>query len=238
MVKQAFILGAGFGSRMRPLTDHTPKPLVALAGKPMIDHVIDRLVSVGVEKIIVNVHYLADQLETHLKQKNNAEFIISDERDLLLDTGGGVKKALTHFSDEPFFIHNSDSTWIEQGHNNLAAMISNFSPSRMDNLLCLANRNNSIGYSGTGDFELSETGLISRKQAGVSTDHVFIGVSIATKALFANSPEGPFSLNMLWDQAIASQRLYGVHHQGIWMHVGTTEALSEAEHCIKTTNPT
>ena len=144
-IKQAFILGAGFGSRMRPLTDTIPKPMVGLAGKPLIDHVIDRLISVGVTKVVVNVHYLADVLETHLRHRKDIELHISDERDELLDTGGGVHKALHHFGDEPFFIHNSDSVWIEKGHNNLAEMVKRFDPQKMDNLLCLANRQTSLG---------------------------------------------------------------------------------------------
>ena len=233
MIKQAFILGAGFGSRMRPLTDTIPKPMVPLAGKPLIDHVIDRLTSVGVEKIVVNVHYLADVLENHLRKKNDVEIIISDERDELLDTGGGVLKALHHFGDEPFFIHNSDSVWVENGHNNLAEMVKLFDPQKMDNLLCLANRHTSLGYDGNGDFLLSNEGLISRKPKEVASDHVFIGASLATKNLFDQSPKGAFSLNKLWDAAIAKNRVYGIKHQGIWMHVGTTEALSQAEDCIR-----
>lgn len=238
MVDQAFILGAGFGSRMRPLTDTIPKPMVQLAGKPLIDHVIDRLASVGVKKIVVNVHYLADVLETHLRQRNDVELIISDERNELLDTGGGVYKALPHFGDEPFFIHNSDSVWVENGHNNLAELIKKFDPQKMDNLLCLANKNTSLGYDGNGDFLLSNEGLISRKPSDVTSDHVFIGASIATKNLFEKSPEGSFSLNKLWDVSIAKNRVYGIKHQGIWMHVGTTEALSEAEDCIRQAEPT
>ncbi len=238
MVDQAFILGAGFGSRMRPLTDTIPKPMVQLAGKPLIDHVIDRLASVGVKKIVVNVHYLADVLVTHLRQRNDVELIISDERNELLDTGGGVYKALPHFGDEPFFIHNSDSVWVENGHNNLAELIKKFDPQKMDNLLCLANKNTSLGYDGNGDFLLSNEGLISRKPSDVTSDHVFIGASIATKNLFEKSPEGSFSLNKLWDVSIAKNRVYGIKHQGIWMHVGTTEALSEAEDCIRQAEPT
>ena len=233
MIKQAFILGAGFGSRMRPLTDTIPKPMVPLAGKPLIDHVIDRLTSVGVERIVVNVHYLADVLENHLRQRNDIEIIISDERDELLDTGGGVLKALHHFGDEPFFIHNSDSVWVENGHNNLAEMVKLFDPNKMDNLLCLANRHTSLGYDGNGDFLLSNEDLISRKPKEVASDHVFIGASLATKSLFDQSPKGAFSLNKLWDAAIAKNRVYGIKHQGIWMHVGTTEALSDAEDCIR-----
>ncbi len=238
MIEQAFILGAGFGSRMRPLTDTIPKPMVKLADKPLIDHVIDRLTSVGVKKIVINVHYLADVLETHLRQRRDVEIIISDERDELLDTGGGVLKALGHFGNEPFFIHNSDSVWVENEQNNLAEMVKEFDPQKMDNLLCLANKNTSLGYDGNGDFLLSNEGLISRKPSDVPSDHVFIGASIATKNLFEKCPKGSFSLNKLWDASIAKKRVYGIRHQGIWMHVGTTEALSEAEDCIRQAEPT
>lgn len=238
MIKHAFILGAGFGSRMRPLTETTPKPLIKLGGKALIDHVIEGLVSVGVEQIIVNVHYLADQLEAHLKNHAFKNIIISDERAELLDTGGGAFKALHHFNNEPFFIHNSDSVWIEHGaqpegiSHNLSAMVKGFDASQMDCLMLLANRHNSLGYSGKGDFLMDQHQLIKRRPKEMATDHVFAGVSINTTDLFANSPEGAFSLNLLWDKSIEQGRVKGIPHQGKWMHVGTKEALAEAEACL------
>lgn len=238
MIKHAFILGAGFGSRMRPLTDTTPKPLVKLGGKALIDHVIEGLLSVGVENIVVNVHYLADQLENHLKKHKHKGIIISDERAEILDTGGGAKKALDYFQGEPFFIHNSDSVWIEPRSNNravnqnLSNMVKAFDEATTDCLMLLANRHKSLGYSGKGDFLINEDQQLQRRPKDQSTDHVFAGVSINRPELFQASPEGPFSLNLLWDRAIAKGRVRGVHHQGKWMHVGTTDALNEAEHCL------
>lgn len=232
MIKNAFILGAGFGSRMRPLTDATPKPLIKLAGKALIDHVIEGLIDVGVEKIVVNVHYLADQLEDHLSKYTAPEIIISNERREILDTGGGAAKALPLFGDEPFFIHNSDTVWIEGEGRNLAHMINAFNPHQMDCLMLLANRHTSLGYDGNGDFLLGDDNRIARRPQHSASDFVFAGVSINTPKLFNGHPHGPFSLNKLWDTAIAAGRAHGIRHQGKWMHVGTSEALTEAEHCI------
>ena len=232
-IDQAFILGAGLGKRMHPLTETCPKPLVKLAGKPLIDHVIKRLSSVGVEKIVVNVHYLADQLEAHLNQVSNPVIIPSSERSELLDTGGGAAKALEYFGDKPFFIHNSDSVWLEGDEDNLARMIAEFDRVKMDALLLLADRTGSLGYNGKGDFKISKDGRLIRRQADETADCVFAGVSIAHPRLFEAHPKGPFSLNLLWDRAMQEGRIYGIKHHGIWMHVGTSEALDDAEHCIK-----
>ncbi len=233
LIKQAFILGAGQGSRMRPLTETRPKPLVELAGKPLIDHVIERLVTAGAEKIVVNVHYLADQLEAHLSARAHPEIIITSEREQLLDTGGGAAKALEYFGDKPFFIHNSDSVWLEKQIENLAEMVKMFDPEKMDALLLLADKTTSLGYDGEGDFSIMEDGTIKRRQPGEATDYVFAGASIAAPPLFKDHPTGPFSLNLLWDRAIDQSRVFGLKHQGTWMHVGTSGALAEAEHCIK-----
>lgn len=232
MIKNAFILGAGFGSRMRPLTETTPKPLIKLAGKALIDHVIEGLIDVGVTRIVVNVHYLADQLEDHLAGYSTPEIIISDERSEILDTGGGAAKALPFFGDEPFFIHNSDTVWIEGEGRNLAHMLNAFDPTAMDCLMLLANRHTSLGYDGKGDFLLGQDNRITRRPKDTASDFVFAGVSINTPKLFTRHPEGAFSLNELWDNAIATGRAHGIRHQGKWMHVGTSKSLEDAEHCI------
>lgn len=238
MIRHAFILGAGFGSRMRPLTDKTPKPLIRLGGKPLIDYVIEGLASVGVEHIVVNVHYLADEMEAHLKNHSFKNITISDERAQILDTGGGALKALPAFGNEPFFIHNSDSVWLEEkiGQNqvsqNLQNMVRAFNPADMDCLMLLADRHNSLGYDGAGDFLLDERQNITRREGEAPSDYVFTGVSINSPALFKGSPSGAFSLNMLWDAAIKQRRVKGLPHQGKWMHVGTSAALEDAEHCL------
>lgn len=235
-IKQAFILGAGHGSRMRPITDTMPKPMVPLGNKPLIDHVIDRLKKVGVEKFIVNVHYLADQLEAHLKARTDIELIISDEREALLDTGGGLIKAKHHLDDAPFFIHNSDSVWIESEgvvKSNLTRMVDMFNADKMQSLMLLADREKSLGYDGKGDFELHADNRLTRRTGDVTTDYVFAGASIAHPSLLNDAPASAFSLNKLWDNALANKTVYGVKHQGLWMHVGTPQSLDEAEKCLK-----
>jgi len=242
-IAQAFILGAGMGSRMAPLTDHMPKPMVSLDGRPLIDHVIERLKKVGVQKFIVNVHYLADQLEAHLKSHNDPNIIISDERGQLLDTGGGLIKASDHLDDAPFFIHNSDSVWLEdetKPSSNLARMVANFDTSKMQTLMLLADREKSLGYEGKGDFILNEDNTIARRPDTITSDYVFAGVSIAHPSLLQESQEGApqeaskgaFSLNKLWDTSLQKHTAFGLKHHGLWMHVGTPEALSDAQERI------
>ena len=231
-VKSAMVLAAGLGTRMRPLTDAVPKPLVPLAGKPLLDQVLDRLASVGVERTVVNVHFKADQIESHLAARSDPEIVISDERDVLLDTGCGVVNALQKLGDTPFFIHNSDSVWIEGGTPCLEQMVQMWNPDMMDVLLLLAPCATTLGYEGQGDFDMDADGVVSRPPAGTQVPFVFTGVSLAHPNLFVGAPEGKFSLNVLWDRAIAKGRAYGLRHEGIWMHVGTPEAVKEAEECI------
>ncbi len=227
------ILGAGLGIRMRPLSDLLPKPLIELDGQVLIDHVLDRLSDAGVEKAVVNVHHLADQMEAHLAQRAKPKIIISDERDLLMETGGGVKKALSELEGEEFFIHNSDSVWIERGGATLRRMADAWDPQAMDSLLLVAPTATSIGYNGHGDFELFPDGCLARRRKNGIAPFVFAGVSIAGSELFDDTPEGAFSLNLLWDRALEAGRIYGLAHEGVWMHVGTPEALNEAAAVLK-----
>jgi N-acetyl-alpha-D-muramate 1-phosphate uridylyltransferase len=229
--RTAMVLSAGYGERMRPLTLHMPKPLVSLAGKTLIDHVLDRLAAAGVETAVVNVHYLPDQLEVHMRGRAGRppEIVISDERDCLLDTGGGTKKALPLLGPGPFFIHNSDSVWSEGPRPALPNMLRLWDPSRMDCLLLLAPLSTSIGYGARGDFDMAPDGRLTRRGERQIVPFAFAGVSLCEASLFDDTPEGPFSLNLLWDRALAKDRLYGVRLDGRWMHVGTPEALAEAE---------
>lgn len=231
-VNTAMVLAAGLGTRMRPLTGATPKPLVPLAGKPLLDHVLDRLASAGVGRAVVNVHYMADKIEAHLAARTAPEIVISDERDVLLDTGGGVVNALQKLGSAPFFIHNSDSVWIEGAAPCLEQMAEMWNPDAVDTLMLLAPCAATLGYDGSGDFGMDAGGLVRRPQAGEQVPFVFTGVSLAHPRLFEDAPEGKFSLNVLWDRAIAKGRAYGLRHAGIWMHVGTLEAVREAEECI------
>ncbi|MCB1442818.1 MAG: nucleotidyltransferase family protein [Methyloceanibacter sp.] len=230
-VRRAMVLSAGFGERMRPITERIPKPLVPLMGKTLLDHVLDRLDAAGVEQAVVNVHYLPEQIETHLKDRSHRgpETVVSDERALLLDTGGGTTKALPLLGDGPFFIHNSDSVWSEGVTPALPHMVRHWNPALMDCLLLLAPLSTSLGYNGRGDFDMEPDGRLSRRGERQVVPFAFAGVSLCTASLFENAPDGPFSLNLLWDRALANGRLYGVRLDGRWMHVGTPDALEEAE---------
>lgn len=231
-IEKAFVLAAGLGTRMRPLTDSTPKPLVPLAGRPLLDHVLDRIAAAGINEAVVNVHYLADQIETHLKGRTQPHTVISDERDQLLDTGGGVAKALPLLGTAPFLVHNSDSVWIETGTSNLATLTSGFDPDRMDGLLLLADRSTCLGYHGRGDFHLASDGRLRRVGKQETAPFVFAGVSITAPRLMRDMPSGPFSLNRPWDRAIEEGRLFGLPLIGRWMHVGDPIALDEANALI------
>lgn len=227
------VLAAGLGTRMRALTDDVPKPLVRLAGKALIDHVLDRLAEAGVRRAVVNVHYMAERIEAHLEGRASPRIEISDERDALLDTGGGVARALPKIGEGPFIIHNSDSVWIEGPSPCLEQMAGAWNAGKMDVLLLLAPFTAALGYEGRGDFDMDASGAVRRPPEGEQAQYVFTGVSIADSRLFANAPEGKFSLNVLWDRAIAQGRATGLCHEGVWMHVGTPEAVNAAEERLR-----
>ncbi|MEZ5853882.1 MAG: nucleotidyltransferase family protein [Hyphomicrobiaceae bacterium] len=235
-IDTAFVLAAGLGTRMRPLTDDRPKPMVRLGGRPLIDHVLDRLRDAGIRKAVVNVHYMAEQIEAHVTRRTQPRIEISDERTQLLETGGGVVKALPLLGAAPFVVHNSDTVWLERA-SNLSRLIAMFDPLRMDGLLLLADRATSIGYTGNGDFSIAEDGRLSRRAPGEKAPHVFAGASIATGRLMRDAPTGPFSLNVVWDRALAENRLYGLVLDGTWMHVGDPQALASAEALIAAGQP-
>jgi MurNAc alpha-1-phosphate uridylyltransferase len=228
----AFVLAAGKGERMRPLTNTVPKPLVKLAGKSLIDHVLDRLIAAGIKTAVVNVHHMADQIEKHLAVRKKPKIVISDERKALLDTGGGVLNALSKLGRAPFLIHNSDSVWIEGMGSNLDRLITAWDDAAMDSLMLVAPVATSIGYDGPGDFHMDSTGRLTRQAGGRVAPFVFAGVSIAHPRLFEGAPAGSFSLNRVWNRAIEKGRLYGIRLEGIWMHVGTPGAVGEAEAAI------
>jgi MurNAc alpha-1-phosphate uridylyltransferase len=228
----AMVLSAGLGTRMAPLNGSLPKPLVALAGKPLIDHVLDRIAAAGIARAVVNVHHFADLIEAHLAQRRTPRIEISDERAARLDTGGGVKKALDRLGAKPFLIHNSDCVWIESVGSNLERLSAAWDEARMDCLLMLAPLSISQGYQGRGDFAVESDGRIRRRGEQEVVPFVFSGVSIAHPRLFDRTPEGAFSLNLVWSRAIAAGRAHGVRMEGIWMHVGTPEALAQAERCL------
>jgi len=227
------ILAAGLGTRMRPLTDKMPKPLVKVAGKPLIDHVLDRLADAGVECAVVNVHHFADQMQHHLAQRRSPRIVISDERGLLLGTGGGVRKALPELGDGPFFHVNSDTIWIDGVKPNLARLAETFDPRAMDALLLLAPMTESIGYAGRGDFVMTSDGRLRARAEQEIAPFVYAGAAILSAALFKDAPDGELSLTLLFDRASQAGRLHGLRMDGIWMHVGTPDAIGLAEAAIK-----
>jgi N-acetyl-alpha-D-muramate 1-phosphate uridylyltransferase len=230
--RRAMVLAAGLGLRMRPLTDTTPKPLVRVGGKALLDHVLDRLVMAGVETAVVNVHHLADQIEQHLAARRAPRIIISDERGELLDTGGGVLKALPSLGSAPFFHLNADTIWIDGVKPNLLRLGESFDPARMDALLLLAATSSSVGYAGRGDFAMAADGRLRRRPEREVAPFVYAGVAVLAPALFADAPCAAFSLNRLFDRAIDAGRLHGLRLEGVWMHVGTPEAITAAEAAI------
>ena len=224
----AMLLAAGLGKRMRPLTDSRPKPLVEVAGRTLADHVLDRLASAGVERVVVNVHYLADQMEAHLAARRKPSVLISDERAGLLDSGGGVKKALPLLGEVPFIVCNSDSFWIEGPDANLDRLKAVWAPEAMDILMLVAATATSVGFDGKGDYALDCQGRLRRRMEGEVVPFAYAGVLLIKPELFAGMPE-IFSLNRLFDAAEARGRLFGQRLDGVWLHVGTPAAIAEAE---------
>ena len=228
----AMVLAAGRGERMRPLTNRLPKPLVAVAGKPLLDHVLDRLAAAGIERAVVNVHYLADLIERHLAGRQTPQIAISNEREKLLDTGGGVVKALATLGSEPFFHVNSDTIWIDGEKPNLERLAEAFDPTSMDALLLLAPAAASIGYAGRGDYTMTTDGRLRRRPEQGVAPFVYAGAALLRPELFKDAPAGVFPLTVLFDRAEREGRLHGLRLEGVWMHVGTPEAIAQAEAAI------
>jgi MurNAc alpha-1-phosphate uridylyltransferase len=231
--RRAMVLAAGLGTRMRPLTDTLPKPLVKVAGRALLDHVLDRLKEASVERAVVNVHYLAEQIIAHVAARTRPKITISDERGVLLDTGGGVVKALPELGNAPFFHINSDTIWVDGVSPNLTRLAESFDPGTMDALLLLAPIAGSIGYDGRGDFSMASDGTLRRRAEREVAPFVYAGAAILAPALFDNAPPGAFSLTTLFDRAAQAGRLRGLRLEGLWMHVGTPDAIAAAEAAIK-----
>lgn len=231
-ITSAMVLAAGLGTRMRPLTDHMPKPLVPVAGKPLLDHVLDRLGEAGVSKAVVNVHYLPDQIIRHVEGRTTPRVTISDERDAVLGTGGGVVKALPLLGDAPFYHLNADTMWIDGVQPNLLRLAEAFDTSRMDVLLLMAPTSDSIGYSGSGDYSMSADGALRKRKEQQVVPFVYAGVAILSPSAFAKAPAGEFSLTKIFDAANERERLFGLRLDGLWMHVGTPDAVRAAEDAL------
>jgi N-acetyl-alpha-D-muramate 1-phosphate uridylyltransferase len=226
---KAMVLAAGLGLRMRPLTDHLPKPLVCIAGRPLLDHVLDKLAAAGVGEAVVNVHYLPDQIIEHTASRKSPRVIISDERNQVLGTGGGVVKALPLLGPAPFFHVNSDTLWIDGVQSNLMRLADAFDPARMDILLLMAPTASSIGYSGRGDYAMLPDGALRKRREHQVVPFVYAGAAILSPRIFADAPKGEFSLTKMFDAANEQERLFGLRLDGVWMHVGTPDAVSAAE---------
>jgi MurNAc alpha-1-phosphate uridylyltransferase len=226
---KAMVLAAGLGVRMRPLTDHMPKPLVRVAGQALLDHVLDKLAGAGVTEAVVNVHYLPDQIIEHVAARSRPRVIISDERNQVLGTGGAVVKALPLLGHAPFFHLNADTMWIDGVRPNLARLAETFDPDRMDILLLMAPTTSSIGYSGRGDYGMLADGALRKRKEHQVVPFVYAGAAIMSPSLFADAPEGDFSLTKLFDRANEQERLFGLRLDGVWMHVGTPDAVEAAE---------
>ncbi len=230
---RAMLLAAGLGTRMRPLTCERPKPLVEVAGKPLIDHALERLRQAEVEQAVVNVHYKAEMLEAHLSATKKPKIVISDEREELLETGGGLVKALPHLGTEPFFMVNTDSLWTEGAQPSLERLRQGWNDDSMDMLLLLCSTVSAYGYSGLGDFNCDPSGTISRRMESEIAPFVFSGVYLVHPRIFKDAPKGKFSMNLLFDRAIETGRLKGLRHDGLWMDVGTPDAIKTAEEALE-----
>jgi len=231
--QKAMILAAGLGKRMRAFREDVPKPLVKIAGRALIDRALDRLIEAGIKSVVVNVHHKADMLRAHLETRSDVDIVISDEIDQLLDTGGGVKKALKYLGNDAFITHNSDSIWIEGMGLSLRRLAESWDPDRMDALMLMAPTVSSTGYEGRGDFDMEPNGQLIRREEARVASFVWAGVQIIHPRLFDESPDGPFSTNLLWDKAAEDERLFGMRHDGIWMHVGSPDGVAQAEALLK-----
>ena len=235
MPKSAIVLAAGLGTRMRPYNGHLPKPLVAVAGKSLIDYGLDRLADAGVERAVVNVHHLADAVERHLASRHRPCIIISDERAGLLGTGGGIARALPKLGIAPFFLVNSDTLWLDGAKPNFTRLADHFDAAAMDALLLLAPTAGSLGYEGRGDYTMLADGRLERRTGETLAPFIYAGAAILSPALFADTPPGAFALTRLFDRAAAAGRLFGLRLDGIWMHVGTPDAVAAAEAALAAT---
>ncbi len=229
--RTAMVMAAGLGKRMRPLTATRPKPLVEVAGKPLLDHVLDRLRAAGVRRVVVNVHYMADAVEAHLAARaGDLDVVISDEREQLMETGGGLARALPLLGDAPFLCVNSDNLWIDGPADAIRLLASHWDDAAMDALLLMVPYARAANHRGQGDFHLDGRGrIVRRRQPGRVAPFVYTGVQILSPRLIADWPAGPFSTMLFWERAIAAGRAFGAVHQGLWFDVGTPGAIARTE---------
>jgi MurNAc alpha-1-phosphate uridylyltransferase len=224
----AMVMAAGLGTRMRPLTNDRPKPLVQVAGKPLIDHALDRLAEAGVARAVVNVHHFGDAVEVHLRDRTAPAIAISDERDQLLETGGGLIRAQGLLPD-PFFCVNSDNVWLDGPTDAFHQLSAAWDAERMDALLLLVSHSRASNFRGKGDFHMDGKGRLTRRRSGRIAPFIFTGIQLIAKRLLRDAPQGPFSTNLLWTRAIEEGRLYGTAFTGEWFEVGDPQAIPPTE---------
>lgn len=226
--KTAMVMAAGYGTRLRPLTDTVPKPLVKVLGVPMIDVVLDRLVAAGVERAVINLHHLGQMIRDHLKNRKDIEIVYSEEPEIL-ETGGGIVKALPLLGPDPFFAVNAKIIWLNGRADALQRLAANWNDSEMDGLLLLQPTVTAVGYEGRGDFLMDQNGRLARREEWRVAPLVYAGIQILHPRLFKDAPKGAFSTNILWDRAIEQGRLFGIRHDGEWYHVSTPKHLEDVE---------
>ncbi len=231
--KTAMVFAAGLGVRMRPITETLPKPLVKVRGRTLIDHCLDRLAQNGVETAIVNVHWLAGQIEAHLSGRTRPRIVVSDERGKILDQGGGIKRALPWIGREPFLVCNTDAFWIEGPRSNIARLAEAFDPAAMDMALLVAAGAGAVGVDWPGDFTMTRAGRLESRVDRFVAPFVYTGVGILKPELFADAPDEVFRLAPYFHAAAARGRLYGVRLDGLWLHVGRPETIAQAEEAIE-----
>lgn len=230
----AMIMAAGLGKRMRPLTASQPKPMVRVAGKPLLDHALDRLAEAGVARAVVNVHYLGDAIEAHVRNRPMPQVSISDERGLLLETGGGMKKALdAGLLPDPFFCLNADNIWLDGPRDAFADLSAGWDPAKMDSLLLVVPHSRAENFRGEGDFHMDPLGRLTRRKSGRIAPFIYTGIQLVSHRLLREAPEGPFGTMTLWERAIGEGRLYGANFTGRWFEVGTPEAIRPTEEALK-----
>ncbi|MFN3076961.1 MAG: nucleotidyltransferase family protein [Alphaproteobacteria bacterium] len=234
--RRGMVLAAGLGRRLRPITDTIPKPMVPVAGRALVDHALDRFAEARVETCVVNLHHKAEVLRQHLQGRTTPHLLFSDETDLLLETGGGVRKALPLLGEAPFYVANADVLWLNGAIPAMTRLADIWDDATMDSLLLLHSCISAYGYEGPGDFFLDPVGGIRRRGEHEVAPFLFAGVQILHPRLFAETPDGPFSLNLLFDRAIEAGRLYGIVHDGAWFHVGTPEALAQVDGWLREVN--
>ncbi|MFD2204696.1 nucleotidyltransferase family protein [Kiloniella antarctica] len=234
-ITTAMVLAAGFGKRMRPLTEKIPKPLVPVCGKPMLASILDKLKESGFDKIVVNAFYLKDHIRGFLENRADPSLIYSEES-CVLETGGGVLLALPKLGDKPFAVVNGDVCWIDGAEPALQRLTELWDGEKMDGLLLLHPTSQAIGYEGSGDFTMNSEGCLARRGESDHAPYVYAGIQILHPKLFKDAPDGAFSLNHVFDKALVDDRLCGLVHDGDWFHVGTPKGLKEVEEILQSRN--